>query len=70
MPERLLDHVAARVVPGGALLVVNQGAEEAELQAALFERLGLAARALGRVDSPLSPFTRPRFGFLWRAPAR
>ena len=67
-PERLLDHVAARVLRGGALLVVNQGEAEAELQADLFDRLGLQARALGRVESPLSPFSRPRFGFLWRAP--
>jgi hypothetical protein len=65
-PERLLRHVTERVLPGGALLVLNQGAEEADLQAGLFERLGLRARALGRVDSPLSPFRRLRFGFLWR----
>ncbi len=67
-PERLLAHVAGRVLPGGALLVVNQGEAEAQAQAALFARLGLRARALGPIESPLSPFTRPRLGFLWRAP--
>lgn len=66
VPEQLLRHVTDRIVPGGALLVVNQGAPEAGLQQALFQNLGLEATALGRIDSPLSPFRRERFGFLWR----
>jgi hypothetical protein len=67
-PRELLRHVCERVVPGGAVLVVNQGEEEASLQAELFESLGLPARALGRLESPLSPFRRERFGFLLRRP--
>jgi SAM-dependent methyltransferase len=67
-PERLLEHVCRRVLPGGALLVVNQGEAEAALQATLFERLGLSPRALGPVESPLSPFRLRRHGFLWRPP--
>jgi hypothetical protein len=50
------------------LLVVNQGEAEAALQASLFARLGLQPLALGPVTSPLSPFRRSRFGFLWRPP--
>ena len=66
-PAALLDHVLERIVPGGALLVVNQE-EEAERQAALFAELGVRARSLGLVESPLSPFRRPRVGWLARRP--
>lgn len=68
-PDALLRHVSSRLVPGGALLVVNQGEEEARLQRELFDRLGLSAQTLGRIESPLSPFKRERFGFLFRAPS-
>jgi len=64
-PERLLRHVVERLVPDGVLLVVNQGEAEAALQAALFERLGCRAEALGRVESVLSPFVQPRYAFRW-----
>lgn len=64
-PLELLRHVTSRLVPGGALLVVNQGEAEAEAQAALFAQVGGRARALGPVTSALSPFTRPRLGWLW-----
>lgn len=65
-PLELLTHVTSRLVPGGVLLVVNQGAEEAAPQEALFTQLAVPGRttSLGRVDSPLSPFRRERFG--WR----
>jgi hypothetical protein len=67
-PERLLKHVVERLVPNGVLLVINQGEAEASLQAALFRKLGCRAEALGRVESVLSPFSRPRFGFRWTSP--
>lgn len=67
-PEALLAHVAGLLAPGGALLLVNQGEAEAELQARLLKDAGLASRALGPVSSPLSPFRKPRFGRLVRAP--
>jgi len=66
-PLALLRHVTERVQPGGALLIVNQGPEEAELQAELFARLGLEPEGLGRVDSPLSPFRLERHALRWRA---
>ena len=68
-PEQLLRHVAGTLAPGGQLLVVNQGTEEAGLQAALFERCGLRARPIGEVASPLSPYRRRRLGFLYQREA-
>lgn len=65
-PVELLRHVTERLVPGGVLFIVNQGEVEAELQQQRFVELGLQASALGRIESPLSPFTRPRFGWLLR----
>jgi hypothetical protein len=65
-PLELLQHVTSRVLPGGVLLVVNQGEHEASLQQALFQQVGGRLEALGRVESPLSPFRLPRFGWRWR----
>jgi len=64
LPQRLFDHAWSLLAPGGRLLVINQGEAEAERQARLFQQARIAARALGRVESPLSPFQRPRYGFL------
>ncbi|MEN9797382.1 MAG: hypothetical protein RL653_1078 [Pseudomonadota bacterium] len=63
-PEALLRHVAGLLAPGGQLLVVNQGEGEAELQDALFARCNLPAQPLGRLQPLLSPYARPRYGFL------
>lgn len=65
-PERLLRHVLQRVVSGGVVLLVNQGEQEATLQQRLLEQVGARFGALGRIESPLSPFQRERFGFLVR----
>ncbi|HRF45612.1 MAG TPA: hypothetical protein PLD30_15475 [Candidatus Competibacteraceae bacterium] len=67
-PLDLLVHAWTLLAPGGCLLVVNQGEAEAERQSQLFQELGIAAQALGRVASSLSPFQKPRFG--WRADKR
>lgn len=67
MPQTLLEHAWKRLLPGGGLLIINQGEAEAERQARLFQAVGINAQALGRVDSPLSPFQKPRFG--WQAVA-
>jgi hypothetical protein len=63
-PEALLRHVLSRVLPGGVVLLVNQGEHEQALQRALLERVGATFRELGRVESRLSPYRRERFGFL------
>lgn len=68
MPRRLLDHAWTLLTPGGCLLVINQGEHEAEQQANLFQQAGITARALGRIESPLSPFQRARYGFMARRP--
>lgn len=64
MPEVLLRHVVERVLPGGSLIIVNQGEHEQELQRALLQKVGVRFRELGRVESALSPFKKPRFGFV------
>lgn len=64
MPLALLEHAWALLAPGGRLFVVNQGEAEADRQARLFQKAGIRAQPLGRVESPLSPFQRPRFGWL------
>ncbi len=73
-PAEVLAHVLGLLAPGGILLVVNQGEAEAEAQEALFARClaedttaatsTFQTTALGRVDSDLSPFRKPRFGWL------
>jgi hypothetical protein len=67
-PEALFAHVVAQVAPGGTLFVVNQGEDERDRQRALFSERGLTPVELGLLESPLSPFRRPRFGFRWTAP--
>jgi hypothetical protein len=67
-PRALLDHVADRLVPGGAMLIVNQGEHEAALQERLLEQSPLRFRRLGVIASPLSPFRRERLGFLATRP--
>jgi hypothetical protein len=68
-PEALFDHVLARVAPGGALLIVNQGERERDRQREMFSQRGLAPDDLGQLQSPLSPFRRRRFGWRWKAQA-
>ncbi|MDP3504401.1 MAG: hypothetical protein Q8S33_28955 [Myxococcales bacterium] len=63
-PLEMLRHVTQRLVPGGVLLIVNQGEAEAGLQRQHLESLGSKASALGRIESPFSPFSKPRFGWL------
>ncbi|MFT3708577.1 MAG: hypothetical protein QM817_13075 [Archangium sp.] len=68
-PASLLDHVAKRLVPGGVMLIVNQGEREAELQEALLRATpSLSYEKLGAIESPLSPFRSKRFGFLAQTP--
>lgn len=68
-PKRLLEHVWSLVAPGGSLFIVNQGEAEADAQHALFAELNIRAKPLGRLESPLSPFVRPRYGWLASRPA-
>jgi hypothetical protein len=65
-PEALLRHVLGSVVPGGVVLIVNQGEEEAALQQRLLEQVGARFTSLGRIDCALSPFRLARFGLLVR----
>ena len=61
-PAATLAHVVSLVAPGGTLFIVNQGESEAAEQ----QRLLPQAEPLGRIESPLSPYRRPRFGFRLR----
>lgn len=68
-PQALLDHAWALLAPGGRLFVINQGEAEAQVQGGMFAQAGIAARPLGEIVSPLSPFRRPRYGWLAEKPA-
>jgi hypothetical protein len=63
-PQALLQHALSRLAPGGHLFVVNQGAEEAEIQYALFNALGVRATELGELTSAFPVFELPRYGWL------
>lgn len=67
-PQALLEHAWSLLEPGGRLFVVNQGAAEAEVQRGLFEQAGIPAEPLGEIVSTLSPFRRPRYGWLAQKP--
>jgi hypothetical protein len=67
-PLRLLRHAWQRVLPGGRMLVVNQGRGEAEIQGELFRKTEIPARFLGEIVSTSSPFKKSRFGWLAERP--
>lgn len=58
-PVGTLRHVCGLLAPGGTLFIVNQGEAEAEEQ----QRLLPDAEPLGPMQSPFSPYRKPRFGF-------
>jgi hypothetical protein len=63
-PEQTLAHVLSLLEPGGFLLILNQGEEEADEQGRLLQAAGAPAEALGKVESLLSPYKKSRYG--WR----
>lgn len=67
-PTALLAHTYGLLQPGGRMLIVNQGETEAAAQQRLFSAQGIAAEALGPMESALSPFTQQRYGWLVTRP--
>lgn len=65
-PEQLLAKACSLLANDGVMLIVNQGAEEAEVQQRLFSMLKIEAEPLGELDSLFSPFRNTRFGWLVR----
>jgi hypothetical protein len=63
-PAGVLAHVLSLRSPGAPVLIVNQGEAEHAEQGLLLREAGVHPVDLGRVESVLSPFRRPRFG--WR----
>lgn len=63
-PRELLAHACSRIAPGGQLLIINQGEREAAAQQQLLAEAGIAAQALGRIDSVFPAYRQPRYG--WR----
>lgn len=63
-PQELLQHAMRLLGPKGRMLIINQGENERDLQAEMFRRLGIKARALGPIESLFSPYRKPRFGWL------
>ena len=65
-PEHLLRHAMSLLADNACLFIINQELEEAQIQKALFEKLGIIFHALGKIDSIFSVYQKERFGFLVR----
>ncbi len=64
-PKRLLHHAWQQLAPGGHLLIINQGRDEADAQQALLNTLPDAIIAWhGKLPSSFINYEYPRFG--WR----
>ncbi len=62
MPEKLLKH--AYTLLQKEMLIINQGAEEAEIQKALLEKLNIRYKFLGILTSKALKYQNERYGFL------
>ncbi len=62
MPEKLLRH--AYEILEKEMLIINQGDEEAEIQKALLDKLGIPYESLGVVSSKALEFKNLRYGFI------
>ena len=62
-PEDLLDHVLALLSDQGTLLIINQGAREAEVQREMLKSRSVHVRELGPIESVWPAFETERFGF-------
>jgi SAM-dependent methyltransferase len=63
-PVDLLQHVWRGVKPGGALIVANQGRDEADEQKRLFAKAGVRPTWGTRVASPFFRYREPRFVYV------
>lgn len=63
-PQKLLIHAVSLLAPKGRMLILNQGKKERDLQQAMFEKLGITAKALGKIESPFTPYKKERYGWL------
>ena len=60
-PQSLLAAAWSSLQPGGALVIVNQGADEHERQRAMCAESGVAVIEGGRFESPLFHYQIPRY---------
>lgn len=69
-PEALLRYTCGLLSPGGVMLIVNQGPDEAEAQQALLAAVqpdfALDVRNLGQLPTPFIQYRYPRYGWLIR----
>jgi hypothetical protein len=71
-PQAMLNHVLSLLIPGGFLIIMNQGEWERDAQQALFDRLPettreqLTIQAIGQMPASFLEYTYPRFGWLVR----
>ncbi len=64
-PKRLLHHLWGQLAPGGTMLIINQGQDEADAQEALLATLPSAVIAWhGQLPETFLNYEYPRFG--WR----
>ena len=66
-PEEILLHLEQQLAPGGRLLIVNQGREEADEQARLLKHTGIQQRLnvteIGPLPDPFGMYQHTRYGF-------
>ena len=60
-PQSLLASAWASLRPGGALMIVNQGADEHAAQQSAFSTLGIPIHHAARFESPLFFYQIPRY---------
>ncbi|HEY9687510.1 MAG TPA: hypothetical protein V6C52_11085 [Coleofasciculaceae cyanobacterium] len=67
-PQAILNHLLSLLPPGGLLLIVNQGEEEAREQEALFQtaagQLPLRWKSLGQLPASFIEYRYSRYGWL------
>lgn len=67
-PAEVFDHLYRLLLPGGWLLVFNQGREEAEAQRQLFAPYDFELAFEGAVPQSFYPYQYPRMGWWLRKP--
>lgn len=63
-PEKLINHAYSLLEENGAMLIINQGELEAQVQKNLLEKNNINYKELGEISSKYFEYKFKRFGFL------